>query len=150
MHYHSLFHFPSLLQTQQTQISSADDIFASFSSSSLFSFSCAVKQNNLFIVFESQICLCMHCLLQIVTLYITIQEQTLYLIFHTLSILQKFKKKTSIIFGKIGQIKVKPQTLHANNITIPVQITYSRSSILCCQNVSIKYDFERQGHHVRN
>lgn len=28
-------------------------------------------------------------------------------------------KKTSIIFGKIGQIKVKPQTLHANNITIP-------------------------------
>lgn len=29
-----------------------------------------------------------------------------------------FKKK-SIIFGKIGKIKVKPQTLHANNITIP-------------------------------
>lgn len=28
-------------------------------------------------------------------------------------------KKNSIIFGKIGKINVKPQTLHANNITIP-------------------------------
>lgn len=31
----------------------------------------------------------------------------------------EIKKKKSIIFGKIGKIKVKPQTLQANNITIP-------------------------------